>query len=97
MGVAGGNALQSVDFVLNPAMQPGAYSMIVSAAGLGSAPAMVTLSSDLTQISVAPIITSVHDAESRNLSLTPGEWAAVYGLHLADSTRTWNASDFPGA
>ncbi len=41
-----------------------------------------------------PLISSVQDAESSRASVVPGEWVAIYGNYLSNSTRSWNAGDF---
>ena len=95
-GVAGGSTPQTVNFTLSPGMPPGNYLMSVSAAGIASDPANVSVSSDLTQVTVTPFISDVLDATSADASLTPGQLAAIYGHHLANSTQIWNAADFTG-
>lgn len=46
---------------------------------------------------MTPGINNVQDAESARTSITSGQWAAVYGNSLANTTRTWNANtDFTG-
>lgn len=44
---------------------------------------------------IGPFVAAVQDAESGRASVVPGEWAAIYGKNLSNSTRTWNSSDFP--
>jgi uncharacterized protein (TIGR03437 family) len=95
VGVGGGSTPQTVDFTLNPTMPPGTYSLIVSAAGLSSNPATVVVASDLSKITVLPAVSSIQDAESARSAIVSGQWTAIYGQGLANSTRQWNNSDFP--
>jgi len=43
---------------------------------------------------IGPYIANVQDAESARATVVPGEWAAIYGKNLSNSTRTWNSGDF---
>jgi len=99
IGVAGGALPQTVDFTLNPAMPAGAYSMIVSAAGISSNPVPITFGADLESIVSAPAVpatSAVQDAESSRTAIVSGQWTAIYGQGLSNTTRIWNNSDFTG-
>jgi len=53
----------------------------------------------LTQASSSaptPAITNAQDAESARTSFTSGQWVAIYGTNLSNTTRFWNTSDFTG-
>jgi uncharacterized protein (TIGR03437 family) len=51
----------------------------------------------LTQASAAgPTISGVFDAESARPAFTSGQWVAIYGAGLANTTRFWGDSDFTG-
>ena len=100
IGVGGGSLPQTVDFTLNPRMSAGIYALRVSGAGIASQPVMVTVSSDLSTVSLipatTPTISSVQDAESARASIVSGQWVAIYGSGLGFTTRTWKESDFTG-
>lgn len=96
VGVGGGSAAQTVDFTLQPKMPAGLYSMTVSAAGLPSTPLGVTLGADLKTLTPGAAISAVQDAESARQTVAPGQWTAIYGAGLANSTRIWNNADFTG-
>ena len=72
----------------------GTYSMIVSAAGISSNPVSVTVSADRSKIVVTPAVVATQDAESLRTSIVSGQWTAIYGHGLANTTRQWNNSDF---
>jgi len=93
-GVAGGSTPQTVDFTLNPKMPAGSYSLVVSAAGISSNPTAVTVTTDLSHVVVVPMVTNTEDAESARTSIVSGQWTAIYGQGLSNSTRAWNGSDF---
>ena len=44
----------------------------------------------------APVITSVLNGASFQPAIAAGSWVAIMGANLADTTRTWQASDFTG-
>jgi len=92
--VAGGSTPQTVDFTLNPKMPAGSYSLVVSAAGISSNPTAVTVTTDLSHVVVVPMVTNTEDAESARTSIVSGQWTAIYGQGLSNSTRAWNGSDF---
>jgi uncharacterized protein (TIGR03437 family) len=96
IGVGPGPAIQTVNFTLPAQMTGGSYSLVVSAAGIASNPVPVTLSSDLSKLTLTPAVGSVQDAESARKSIVPGQWMAIYGSGLANSTRVWNIADFKG-
>ncbi len=96
IGVGGGSTPQTVDFALNAQILPGAYSLVVSGAGIQSEPVLVSVSSDLRTVSLLPppLITGVAPVGSTRTSVVPGQWIAIYGENLANSTRAWGNSDF---
>ncbi|HVV46197.1 MAG TPA: choice-of-anchor V domain-containing protein [Bryobacteraceae bacterium] len=56
-----------------------------------------TANISLTQASAAgPTISGVFDAESARPSFTSGQWVAIYGAGLSNTTRFWGDSDFTG-
>jgi len=50
----------------------------------------------LTPAAAGPTMTNVNDAESARTSFTSGQWVAIYGSSLANTSRTWALSDFTG-
>ncbi|HVW08776.1 MAG TPA: choice-of-anchor V domain-containing protein [Bryobacteraceae bacterium] len=51
----------------------------------------------LTQASAAgPTISGVYDAESARAAITSGQWVAIYGAGLSNTTRFWGDADFTG-
>jgi uncharacterized protein (TIGR03437 family) len=48
----------------------------------------------LTGAGAGPSIGSVQDAESGQITLAPGQWAAIYGSGLSATSRVWTAADF---
>jgi len=50
----------------------------------------------LTPATSGPTMTNVNDAESARTSFTSGQWVAIYGSSLANTSRTWALSDFTG-
>jgi len=65
VGVATGSTPQTVNFTLNPSITAGKYSLVVSAAGISSAPANITITQaavsglPLTSIAVTPANSSI--------------------------------------
>lgn len=56
-----------------------------------------TTNVSLTQASAAgPTISGVFDAESARPSFASGQWVAIYGSGLANTSRFWTDSDFTG-
>jgi uncharacterized protein (TIGR03437 family) len=97
IGVGGGATPQTVSFALPANIPAGSYSLTVSAAGVSSDPVSVTLSQDLTKITpTAPAVAGIQDAESARKSIVQGQWVAIYGSALANSTRLWANGDFKG-
>ncbi len=95
IGVGGGTTPQTVDFALPAGMPSGTYSITVSAAGIASTPVAVNVGAGLTKITVLPTVRSVQGAESARKSVVAGQWTAIYGLGLANSSRIWTNADFP--
>ena len=87
-----------------PAAGSGTVTLYVAAnCGPGDPP--VTTPTDvytskitLTQATSSPVpaITNAQDAESARTSFTSGQWVAIYGTNLANTTRFWANSDFTG-
>lgn len=50
----------------------------------------------LTQATGGPTISGVYDAESARAAFTSGQWVAIYGSGLSNTTRFWGDSDFTG-
>ncbi len=57
VGVAGGSIPQTADFSLNPQVTPGAYSLVVSGAGIQSTPVRVTVGTGLDTVTLLPSLT----------------------------------------
>lgn len=85
-----------------PAAGSGTVTLYVAAnCGPGDPPVtspttVYTSKITLTQGAAGPAITNVADAESARLSFTAGQWVAIYGTGLANTSRTWAAADFTG-
>jgi uncharacterized protein (TIGR03437 family) len=41
-------------------------------------------------------VTNLLDAESTRNTVVSGEWAAIYGINMSATTRTWTGNDFNG-
>jgi uncharacterized protein (TIGR03437 family) len=99
IGVGGGSTPQTVDFTLHPAVTAGDYSLVVSGAGLRSKPVLVRVASDLRTVTIpaagsTPVVSGVTPVGGSRPSVAQGQWIAIYGQNLANSTRPWGASDF---
>lgn len=87
-----------------PAAGSGTVTLYVAAnCGPGDPPVttptnVYTAKITLTQATSTPLpsLTNVQDAESARTSFTSGQWVAIYGTNLANTTRFWNDSDFTG-
>ncbi len=85
-----------------PASGSGTVTMYLSAnCGPGDPPVttptnVYTAKVTLTQAASGPTVTNAQDAESARTSFTSGQWVAIYGTSLSNSTRFWGASDFTG-
>ncbi len=85
-----------------PAAGSGTVTMYVSAnCGPGDPPvssptSVYTSKITLSPAASGPTITNVADAESARASFTSGQWVAIYGTALSNTTRTWGNSDFTG-
>src|ERR1019366_4969403 len=45
-------------------------------------------------VQTGPVITSVQDAESTLKTVVSGEWIAIYGTNLANTSRSWGTAGF---
>ncbi len=85
-----------------PAAGSGTVTMYVSAnCGPGDPPvssptSVYTSKVTLSPAASGPTITNVADAESARASFTSGQWVAIYGNSLSNTSRTWGNSDFTG-
>ena len=96
IGVGAGPASQTADFTLNSSMPGGTYTITVCAAGLQSVPVSATVSQDRSSITFLPSATAVQDATSARAAIVPGQWTAIYGVALSNTTRLWGDTDFKG-
>jgi uncharacterized protein (TIGR03437 family) len=85
-----------------PATGSGNVTMYAAAnCGPGDPPALTPTNVYTSNITLAPAVsgpalTNVQDAESARTSFTSGQWVAIYGSSLANTTRSWNSNDFTG-
>jgi len=85
-----------------PAAGSGKVTLYVAAnCGPGDPPVttptnVYTSSITLTQAVSGPTVANVQDAESARPSITSGQWTAIYGTSLSNTSRPWNNSDFTG-
>ncbi len=86
-----------------PAAGSGPVTLYAAAnCGPGDPPVSTPTNVYKTQISLtqasgaAPTISGVFDAESARPSFASGQWVAIYGSGLANTSRFWTDSDFTG-
>jgi len=84
-----------------PASGSGTVTLYAAAnCGPGDPPVPTPTNVYTTQIKLTeasgPAISGVFDAESARPSFASGQWVAIYGSGLANTTRFWGDSDFTG-
>ena len=89
MAVATGAAPVSTQFDVPATIEMGPSTLVVVANGIASSPSPLTVAAAGTIT-----ISNVQDAESARTSVTSGQWTAIYGMNLANTTRFWSDSDF---
>jgi uncharacterized protein (TIGR03437 family) len=102
-GAANGSYTYSFNWT-PPAAGSGPVTLYVAAnCGPGDPPVttptdVYTANISLTPATSTPVpaLTNVQDAESARTSFTSGQWVAIYGSNLANTTRFWTNSDFTG-